>query len=230
MDADPSDGPLRTVGVRTTVIAVVLLWTMAMGMTAVLIAVTEHGFTYFAHDPASTLGAMPLVGAISHIGILLTWGAAIICLFVGAFLVRTLDRRAATPLLLLGAGTAYLAFDDLFLLHDHILSDYVGIAEKAVLVLYAVVAVTFFYWYRDFFREHELPLLASAWAALAVGYLLDFEQIHHLFTDDGVKQWFEESAKLLGLLLLAAYLVRLSARILTDAWHEARAQTSGEQG
>lgn len=190
-----------------------------LAFVAALVMATEHDFQYFSRDPASTLNASPLVGVLSQAGVLVTWGAAVASVFAALFVARARGWDVARPLLLFGVGAAYLAIDDFFLLHDDIYSHKVGIEQEAVLLVYAAGALGFLWWYRKFFFANEWPLLAGAMGTLAVAFMLDFEEIHHyVIEDDAIKRWVEDGAKLLGLGLLAAYLLRLSARMLLDAY------------
>jgi hypothetical protein len=79
-----------------------------------------------------------------------------------------------------------------------------------VLLAYGVAAVAFLWWYRNLFRAHEWPLLALAVVLLTASLALDFgfEDVH----------WLEDGVKLMGLALWAAYVVRLGARMLADAY------------
>jgi hypothetical protein len=220
---------LDAFSLRTTVGVVVVACGLVLLTVGALVIATEHGFEYFARDQASTLVASPLVGLLSHVGVLVTWGAAVVALFSGVFVARARGRHVAAPLLLFGAGVAYLAIDDLFLLHDDIYSQKVGLEQELILLVYAALAVFFLWWYRAFFRDNEWPLLAAAVGALAVAFIFDFEEIHkHLIENDEIKRWVEDSAKLLGLGLLAAYLVRLSARMIVAAYPLAPRVDTGE--
>jgi hypothetical protein len=229
----PAPSPLgfvQTVGLVAGVCALVL------GVVATLVALTEHPFGYFSRDPASTLVASPVVGLLSYAGVLLTWGAAVTCAFAGVLVARARGWRHASPLFAAGAGGAYLALDDLLLLHDDIFPQKIGIAQGAVLIGYAVVALAFLWWFREVFRRHDWRLLAIATVALSIALALDFEEIHHHipFVEGELKVWLEDSLKLFGLGFLAAFFVLLSLRMVTAAYShvdedEAEAEADGYQ-
>jgi hypothetical protein len=206
---------LRPPGAGATVALVLAFCLLFLGGIAILVFSTDHPFSYFSRDPAIELGASPLVGVLSHAGVLLAWGAATVCAFAGALVARARDLRHAAPLLLAALGTAYLALDDLFLFHDDIYPQELGLDQDLVIVLYAVAAIAYLAAYRDFFREHEWPLLALALAALGASLLLDLVNV--VYTSR-IERWLEESSKFVGLALLAAYLVRLSTHMLLEAY------------
>jgi hypothetical protein len=176
---------------------------------ALLAAATDRPFAYFSRDPASTLDASAYVGVISHVGVLLAWGAAAAALLAGAFVARARGRPDALPLFAVGAATGYLALDDLFLLHENVYPE-LGIRQEVVLVAYGLAAIAFLWWYRELFRAHEWPLLALAVVLLGASLALDLRL--------GDVHWLEDGLKLVGLALWAAYVVRLGSRMLADAY------------
>lgn len=123
----PAAPPL---GLLPTVALVAAPCILILGAVTALVALTEHPFEYFSRDPASTLVASPFVGLLSHAGVLLTWGAAVTCAFAGVLVARARGWRHASPLLAAAGGAAYLALDDLLLLHDDIFPQKVGIAQE----------------------------------------------------------------------------------------------------
>jgi hypothetical protein len=197
-------------GVVPSTAFVALACVLILGAVAALVAVSQHPFVYYSENPTSTFSASPLLGVLSYVGVLLIWGAAFVSVYAGAFVAGKRGRRHAAPLLALGIGVAYLALDDLFLLHEKFYPR-LGIAEDAVFVAYVVVALAFLWWYRDVFRRHEWPLLAFAFAVLGASILVDLAFGVSMY-------WLEDSLKLYGLALLAAYLVRFSARMFSDAY------------
>lgn len=222
-DAYPPDRPHRhnaprkirataPLGVVTTAVLVAALCVLLLGTVAILVAAGEHPFKYYSKDPASTLSASPLVGLLSHAGVLLAWGAGFASVLVGAFLARDRGWRQASPLLVAGAATAYLALDDLFLLHES-LYPRSGIGEDAFLIAYVVAALAFLWWYRRVFREHEWPLLALALVVLGGSFALDLADLV-----DGSLSWLGDCLKLFGIALFAAYLLRLGAVMVADAY------------
>lgn len=188
---------------------------LVLGSVAVLMAETDRSFGYFSGDPAATLGAHPFVGLLSHVGVLIAWGTAVACLLAAAYLPRARDSRHVSPLLAAGLAIAYLALDDLFQLHEEVFPK-MGVDQVAVLSAYAVVTILYLWWYRDFFREHEWPLLAITLVALGASVALD--QFGEAMLGRNHNRFFEESFKLFGLALLGTYFIRLIARMHDNAY------------
>jgi hypothetical protein len=200
----PDVWPCTTGGAFALVIAVCLLVFLAVGIA---IAVTGHSFGYFSRDPAASLGAHPAVGLLSHVGVLILWGTATTCLISSAYIGQFRPWRPSDVLFVSGLGTAWLALDDLFEVHEDLLSR-IGVGEATVVSVYAVATVVFLWRYRDVIRAYEWPLLATAGAALAGSLVVDFSG-SSVLSGDGARL-VEEGLKLLGYTLLAAYFVRLA--------------------
>jgi hypothetical protein len=213
-DRRPARRANALLGLGPTIVLVVALCTFLIGVVIVRKAITEHPFTYYSIDPAATADASPFVGLLSHVGVLLIWGAAAAGVLAGAFVARARGWRHALPLVAAGVGTAYLALDDLFMGHES-LGEMVELHEDQIFGAYVVAAAVFLWRYRSFFRQHEWPLLALAAGTLGASLLLD--QIASLLYS-GSLNWLEDCLKLFGLAFLAAYLVRLSVRMLVDAY------------
>jgi hypothetical protein len=187
---------------------------VVIGFVAALAVWGDHPFSYYSVDPTTTHGTSPSVGLLSQLGVLLLWGAGSAGVFAGAFVARRRGWRQALPILVAGAGIAYLAFDDLFRLHEDIYPR-LHLEQEAVYLVYAGVGVAFLWWYRDVFRRHEWPLLALAFCALGLSVLSDQKVID---LNPTFSRWLEDGIKLFGVAFLALYVVRLSLRMLGDAY------------
>jgi hypothetical protein len=223
-DRRPAGRASFLLGLGPTIVLVAALCTFLIGVVVVRKAVTEHSFAYYSIDPAATVDASPFVGLLSHVGVLLIWGAAAAGVLAGAFVARARGWRHAFPLLAAGAGSAFLALDDLFMGHES-LGEMAELHEDQIFGAYVVAALVFLWRYRAFFRQHEWPLLALA-AGLLGGSLLIDQIVALLFS--GSLNWLEDSLKLFGLAFLAAYLLRLSVRMLVDAYPLVTADEAGE--
>src|SRR5918992_97719 len=104
--------PNNLLGLGPTILLVVALCTLVIGVVAARKVIVGHSFGYYSSDPAATAGASPFVGVLSHVGVLLVWGAAAVGVLAGAFVARARGRRHALPLLMASIGTAVLALDD----------------------------------------------------------------------------------------------------------------------
>lgn len=108
-------------------------------------------------DPASELGV--LWGIFSYFGVVM-WAAGTACCAVAwTFLTRTSRSHPLRPWFLASALlTGALTIDDTFLIHDLVLSDYVGIPEILVLLGYSGAIG----WYLIRFRRELLSRADSA--------------------------------------------------------------------
>jgi hypothetical protein len=107
--------------------------------------------------------------------------------------------------------------------HDDLLPKS-GLEQELVLIVYAVVALGFLWWFRKIFLANDWPLLAVALVALSISLVLDFEEIHHHipYVEGDLKVWLEDGLKLFGFGFLAAFFVLMSLRMLTAAYPLAR--------
>jgi len=117
-------------------------------------------------DIAALAGVHPLAGVLSNLGMLLWCAATTVCFF-GAWILRARgSHKDARFLAWSGVLTGYLLLDDLFLLHELLLPDYVGLPEKAVyLAIFIGTGAYAFAFWRDIRQTPYLLLL------LAVGFL-----------------------------------------------------------
>lgn len=97
---------LLIAGAATLLVLTVLAWGAWHGLSPLKLL----------RDPAQHEQIWPLTGLLSHLGVLLLWSGAVVCLF-GAIAVR--DRATALFLLLFGAFAVVVALDDLFMLHEY---------------------------------------------------------------------------------------------------------------
>ncbi len=201
--------------VKGSVLLVAALSALALAVVAVLAGATDYSFAYFTKDPASTLSASPLIGLMSNVGVIFAWSAASIGAFGALLVVDARGWRPALPLLLMSAGVAYFALDDLLMLHEGIYEDELGWPETGVVAVYALATLAFLVRFRDFLRAHEWPLLVAALSLLAYSFALDFDDSASFRL---APTGFEDSAKLFGIALLAGYVIRVSGRMLFEAY------------
>jgi hypothetical protein len=167
----------------------------------------------FLRDPVATLGGHPLTGLQSHVGVLIWWGAASICLFSVAVLRRPGERRLRAFAASYGVLSAVLALDDLFLLHEDLAPRYLGIHELAVVAAYGVAAVALTVAFRDVILRSEYRLLAAAVGFFAVSILTD--QVIAKYWQSGWRIVVEDGLKLVGVVSWTAYFVGVCLRAVS---------------
>jgi hypothetical protein len=170
-------------------------------------------FSHFSGDPVSIANRGRLEyysGALTYVGVLLWWSGAVAGA-LAALVLRGDPHRGA--LAALAALTAWLALDDLFLLHETFFPRR-GIPERWVVVGYAVLGVAYAWLARAFLRRTDWLLLLTGGGFLAASAIAD--PLH-------VGIW-EDSAKFLGILGWSAFLVRTALSLLTGAAGAAQAR------
>ena len=101
--------------------------------------------------------------------------------------------------------------DDLFMLHEDLLSVRLGIPQLAIMAAYALATLAFLMRFRGVFPRTRVALLGSALAFLAFSVGLDLiftkgrGRGHHLF---------EDGAKFLGIVGWLGYLTSASAQAI----------------
>lgn len=197
---------------------VAAVYAPALTGLAVLVAAskaTDRPVAYFTRDPAAELGAEVYVGVVSNIGIVLWAATASICLFA-AYMVRE-QRRLARFLAFSGTITAILLIDDLFLLHEDVIPNQLGIHQGVVLVGYVGMFSLYAVGFVRYIAASDYLLLLVAIGFFGLSLAVDVV-IEEDFTIDVLGRGFqgqhliEDGAKFLGIVGWATYFTRESAR------------------
>lgn len=177
--------------------AVLLLVAIALGA-----ALRGLDPAWFTRDPAAWHEAHPLIGSVSNLGVLLWAAAAAISLFAAAMLRISGGRRERRALLLhAGLLTLWLTLDDLFMFHERLAPDELGIPQRLVFLGYAAWFAAVLLRFRALLLQTR-GLLLPALAFFAVSAVLDqfapaawFEWRYLMLVEDGAKflgivSWF----------------------------------------
>lgn len=162
----------------------------------------------YTRDPLAHFdNASPFLGSLSNLGVLLWCAAAAICLFSALLLARARRQGGAGRFLLaFGLLTAWLAVDDLFLMHERLIPGLTGLPQNAIYGGYvAGVALLLIVFGRQVLRsDFLLLLLALGFFAVSVlaDMWLDRDFVWHHLIEDG--------SKLLGIVGWLGYLGRAS--------------------
>lgn len=165
-----------------------------------------------AHTLEAPPGARYYRGALSHLGVLLWWSAAVVGALTYAVLRvgPTSEQRATAAFFLCFAGfSALLALDDLFMLHEGVLPHHLGIPEWLVFILYGRAALLLGVGFGRFVLRSDAGLLALALGFFALSILVDEGLL--LFLNgvaQGQRTVLEEAAKLLGVVSWSLFLWR----------------------
>lgn len=188
----------------------ILLGLLLLGFTALLGLVIDQPFRVFTKEVAEQLQARGYVGFLAHVTWFLWVVAGTAGLMAAAWLWRRTGRDARVHFFLIASAfTGLLLFDDFAMLHEFI-------SEQMLLYgLYAAILIVLLLKYRAQFARGGilLPLAAGLfWAASLASDVIGEGM--------GVQwHWFEDSAKTLGTLLWAAFMVW--SALSTFGWNAA---------
>ncbi len=158
-------------------------------------------------DPAQQSEKSSFLGFLSNIGVWIWVSSAAICFFAAATVRDTKSNSKRKELLLLvGTFSLLLAVDDLFLIHDRYINEYLCYAVYAFLALALMV------------RHYRTIAEIDGFAFLAAGSLLASSIMTDLIQDHitlrySYSQVFEEGFKFMG----AAAWLYFSFRIAADS-------------
>jgi hypothetical protein len=197
----------------TVAVLVYVPVTLLVLALAVIAEWKQIPFSVVTSDPAAT-GRLPFyAGILSSTGMIFWCSAAAISLFAVA-LVRMLKGPSRDWHFLLASGVfvAVLLSDDLFLVHEVVFPEYLGIPQKWLLTAYAAGAVAYLVGFAPLIIRTDFLILLSALAALGASMTMDqlpFQVPRHLVWEDG--------AKVLGAAGWCAYLARTGAQAVRRA-------------
>jgi hypothetical protein len=165
--------------------------------------------TVLVRDPAQLAKYPFYTGLVSYIGILGWCFCATACFLSSAVLGH---RRGQPPFLLAGILTTVLGLDDLFILHEEAFPLYLGISERVVLLVYAVLMLAVLLALVRTVLRTDFLLLAFAFIFLGSSVVLDlgpFGQGLNYLLDDGLK--------LIGIMGWTAYWTRTGVQYVRQA-------------
>lgn len=206
----------------------VLFTSLALFVSAVIVLLVHYGtdvnVEVLTVDPAAEVGLAPYVGVVSYVGILFLWSAATIGI-VGYLVLRRsqghrdLSRLLGTFFLLM----AWLAIDDLFLIHEEVglalarsldRIDDRSLLETPVFLLYGLALIVWLVGFRrTILRQTSYFLLGLGLGALGFSVAIDLGEFAVPGLEDATPwmgttlNMIEEFAKLGGMILLTGYVV-----------------------
>lgn len=170
----------------------------------------------FYRDAVAAFSKTFVIGWLSNLGGALWFGSAAVLLFTASLLAGP-ERP---PLLVFGALTLVLGFDDVFLLHEGVLP-FLGLPGELLVAAYGIgLAVWLFYWRDAIARSRWGLLVAAAFClGLSVGLDLAYE---YLGLASRAVLVAEDAIKLTGIMFWAAYGVGFAYSAATRALSAAR--------
>jgi hypothetical protein len=198
------------------------LYVSLLAGASILIAVwsvgTLRGISLgkLTRDPAAINGVHPLVGTLSHLGVLMWCAAGAVCLFSAGLLKGPAWRESRRFLIATGCLSMALLTDDLFLVHELLSQRYLGLPESATYGVLAAATVAWLVRFRGVILAGEWLPLAAALILLALSMLADL-----VFQDlPRHAEWMylvEDGAKFLGIAAWLGYCTRCASMSLTSA-------------
>ncbi len=183
--------------------SIVKAFIFPIGVLILVIGVTVLGsipLTDLMRDPTAVADIPFYIGFVSNIGILLWCAAAAVCLFSWNLLKRLKSNFPNQSFLFWsGTLTIILLLDDLFLLHEDVFPNGLGISQKIVIGSYLGMVLGWLLLFRNeiLASDFSFLLLALGFFGLSVG--VDYlDELVERF----VGQWrifFEDGFKLLGI-------------------------------
>lgn len=157
-------------------------------------------------DIASVARTQLYIGMLSSIGMLFWTATATLCIF-SAMLVTGRQNEVMLKqfLYLSGLFTLLLLFDDLFLLHERVFPNVIGLPEEAVLGGYALFALAYLIRSRTVIFATEYPLLGLALFFFGISVVIDV-----VFSEVPGTAALDDFAKFVGIVSWFVYYARVS--------------------
>ena len=158
-------------------------------------------------DAADSMDGPTYLAAVANLGFAL-WAIAGAAAVLGASVLRRIDPSGKTWLFMASAGALsfVLLADDMWLLHDRVFPQRVGIPELAVYATYGIMTLAHLYFFRDEIMKTEYVVLLAAASIFGCAMVIDF------LTNDaaGTSQKYvtEDIPKFFGMSTWAAYHLR----------------------
>lgn len=153
----------------------VLLSVFAVQLLLVAIrATTGVAIAEFTRDPLGYTDLPVYKGSVSNLGVLIWKASAAICLFTFA-VQTTLGVSGKRPRFFLVAGilSLVLVLDDLYMLHEVVLPDHIGIPQDLVYASYLLMMVAFVVHFRHVILRSSFLFLAISLGGFATSILAD---------------------------------------------------------
>lgn len=197
---------------RSPVLVLSLLYVFLLFLLGSVVFLSERlniPIESFTADPAVTFNAHPLIGFFSYIGILAWFASAVICLFSSLLLKAKGHTTTALFLFCAGLLSMILVIDDLFMFHEAIFPWYFHIPQYLVYAGYAILALSFFYYFRKRIMDSEYLILVLAVFFLGCSVAGDF-----ILPQEGIAYLVEDAFKIFGIFTWFVYFYRTSLELL----------------
>lgn len=159
-------------------------------------------------DPMAYLHQAFYIGFFSNIGVLGWWTAAVACL-LAALVLRGRDP-ASQALTYGGALSVVLGLDDLLMIHEQVLPNYLGLSEEVAFTCYGLATLWYLWRFNSFHRTVEPGLLSTALVLFGISVALDVTHI----LQGPAGMLVEDGSKFTAICVWAAYHSLVAYRIM----------------
>jgi hypothetical protein len=201
----------------TPLLIIIFAATLVVLSIVILIGLNNNiQLNYFTKDPVQIMGAPFYLGLFSNIGILFWCGSAVICFYSKTFVPKTKEFKSIRLFLLFsGITTLILMLDDLFLLHEEVFPNYIGIPEKGVYVIYINMLILYALLFRERILKSDYLILGLAFFLIGGSTLI--KQIPMPIPEDS---FLEDAVKLLGIICWFTYFLRTGFAVLSKVYSQ----------
>lgn len=167
---------------------------------------------YLTLDPIAVGNNPFYTGALSNIGILFWCAATTVCWFCFALLIE-LKQKKTFQLFFLASGTltAFLLFDDLFVLHSIGFPQYLKIPEESIVFIYLFIIIVYLSIFHRMILSTDYIAFGFALIFFALSILFDLEviPIPDYWLENGNNLLLEDGFKILGIVSWFYYFLQL---------------------
>lgn len=185
-----------------------------LGLTVLVSVYADISLGVFSRDPMITLGGHPLTGVQSYLGVLIWIASASICFFCYSFLQYHQNSPKNSLFFLWSAViTFWLAFDDLFLIHEYLPEIVPGLSQEIIYAVYGITLAWYIikFWKRILHSEYSLFVAALVFFGLSI-----FIDIIQNSWNSPWRILFEDGFKLFGIVSWSSYFIRSSFQTLQN--------------
>lgn len=178
--------------------------------------------TLLTRDVSAIAGLHPLTGMLSSMGILLWCVSGAVCAF-STILLR--PAKFSSPesisifqyLMCSAILSSYLMFDDLFLFHENLASEYFGINEKVIFIFLGGYVFLYLISFRKIILKTNIFYLFLALSFLAISVLIDSVFEPYLSRFGHWEYFIEDGFKWLGIVFWCSYFVETCFKFVTES-------------
>ena len=165
-------------------------------------------------DVASLANIHPLSGFLSSLGILLWCATASICLLSSVTIRKTGPAEYYRFFLFSSFLSMYLLFDDLYLIHEYLAPNYLGVHQRFAVLFVGIATLSYLIVFRQVILRTNYIFLLLALGFLGTSVALDVYFERWMW---GMGHWvyfFEDGTKWLGIASWCSYYSQTSFHLL----------------